>query len=122
MMKGQIYLITAVFIVIMLVFLRVGTMSTSDLQKDVFYDDIRDLKEEYIHIVDVSILNSENITDNLDDFFSFTKDYYGQKSINHTVLYDVSQTSSNATVNFYIYLGNDKSYLSDEFRIERSVY
>ncbi len=122
MMKGQIYLITAVFIVIMLVFLRVGTMSTSDLQKDVFYDDIQDLKEEYIHIVDVSILNSENITDNLDDFALFTKDYYNQKSINHTVLYDVSQTSSSSTVDFYIYLGNDKSYLSDMFTVERIVY
>ena len=122
MMKGQIYLITAILIVIMLVFLRASVMDVSTLQREGFYNDFIDLREEYSHIVTVSLLNSENITENLNDFASFSRDYYSQRGMNHTVSYDVSQTASSVTVDVYIYLGDDKSYLSDSFTIERDVY
>lgn len=122
MMKGQIYIITAILIVIMLVFLKVGVMDISTLQRESFYNDFVDLREEYVHVITTSLLNSENITENLDDFASFTEDYYSQRGMNHTIVYTVSQTSSNASVDVYIYLGDDKSYLSDSFTVERDVY
>ncbi|MBR9682446.1 MAG: hypothetical protein GOV02_02115 [Candidatus Aenigmarchaeota archaeon] len=121
-MKGQIYLVTAIFIMIMLVFLRASVMDVSNLRKESFYDDFIDLKEEYVHVISTSLLNSENITDNLDEFVLFSEEYYSQRGMNHTISYNVSQTSSNAIVDVYIYLGNDKSYLSDSFTIERDVY
>ena len=121
-MKGQIFLITAVFIVILVVLLRVYTMEVPDLEKYNLYNDFVNLKAEYSRVVDTSLLNSQNITNNLDEFSSFAEDYYKEKGIDYTVSYDVNITGSDTVVDLDIYLSDGKSYLSDEFTIERTVY
>jgi len=121
-MKGQIYLVTAIFIVIMLVLLRAGFMDISSLDKNDLYYDFDNLKQEYTNVVQVSLLNSENITKNLDEFSVLAEDHYNQRNMVHNISYNVTQTTSNASVELYIYLGDDNSYISDNLVIDRSVY
>ena len=122
MMKGQIFLITAIFIVVILVLLRVQAIGLPDTQKTSLYNDFSSIKTEYTRVVDTSLINSQNLSQNLQSFTDFSKQYYDQKGLNYTATYNVSIIGSNTTVQFHIYLGDDKSYLSDSFTVSRIKY
>lgn len=122
MMKGQMFLITAVFLVIILVVLKTQSLGIPDTQKISLYSDFNSLKAEYTQVVDTSLLNSLNVSENLDDFAEFSRDYYNRKGMNETVSYSISTAGSDTTVKLNIYLGNDKSYISNSFEVTRTVY
>jgi len=122
MMKGQIFLITAIFIVVILVLLRVQAIGLPETQKTSLYNDFSNIKAEYTRVVDTSLINSQNLSQNLESFTDFSKQHYDQKGLNYTTTYSVSIIGSNTTVQFHIYLGDDKSYLSDNFTVSRIKY
>ena len=71
-MKGQVFMIVSLFILLFLFLLRLNTQTVDLSPKDLFYEDFSNLKNEIIKTIDISILNQENLQNNLNDFIMFS--------------------------------------------------
>lgn len=121
-MKGQVFIILAVFLLLGLMLLRVTTRTISEGPKNFLPENFLNLKNELTHIVDISLLKNENIQANLNQFVSFSTDILKQKGYEENVQYSVDQVGSTTTVKFNLILSLDKEYLNDSFSVERTVY
>lgn len=120
-MKGQIFVITSVLILLILFTVRMATQ-TPDVEKyDAFHDSFSNLKTELVKTVDLSLLNKDSVSDRLDDFIYLSKDVLRNKGYIESVNYSVSQGTS-TTVYLNVSLSSNNDYLLEKLIINRTVY
>ena len=120
-MKGQIFILISIFVLLFLFSLRIGTETTDIRQEDMFFEDFSNLKNELMRTIDVSMLNQDNLQDNLDNFISFSKGFYSSKGYTEDVEYTISSVGDSSTVCLNITLESDKSYLKESLIIKRTL-
>lgn len=117
-MKGQIFVITSVLVLLALFLLRVSTNTPDVAQSDSFYEDFSNLKGELVKTVDLALINGESVSSRLDDFIGFSSDVYGMRGYKESVNYTVSS----GAVYLNVSLSSSSSYLTDRLIISRTVY
>ncbi len=121
-MKGQIFVMMAVLVLIALLLLR-NSIRPSEIKPENFlYENFVNLKNELIKTVDVSILNNEDVYTNLSSFIAFSKDVLGRKGYNEDVKFDISTYDNTTEVHMNVTLKLDNSFIEDKFIINRTVY
>jgi trans-2-enoyl-CoA reductase len=120
-MKGQVFMIVSVFILLFLFLLRINTQTIDLKPKDLFYEDFSNLKGEIIKTIDISLLNQENLQNNLNDFITFSKEFYNNKGYTEDVNYSISTTGDVTTVYLNISFASSKSYLRQDLIINRTL-
>jgi hypothetical protein len=120
-MKGQIFVITAIMILLALFIARISTNTTDVKQESLFYESFSNIKSELTRTVDLALINGEDVSTRLDDFIDFSKDIYEKKGYVESVNYTIS--SGNPTmVHLNISLSSKDSYLLEGLTINRTVY
>jgi hypothetical protein len=120
-MKGQVFMIVSVFILLFLFLLRINTQTIDVKPGDLFYEDFSNLKNELIKTIDISILNQENLQNNLNDFIIFSTNAYNNKGYAEDVNYSVSISGDVTTVYLNISLTSSNSYLRENLIINRTL-
>jgi hypothetical protein len=72
--------------------------------------------------VDVSILNKEDVSTNLNSFIDFSKDILGRKGYVEDVKFDMSTHGDTTEIQMNITLKLENSFIEDRFIINRTVY
>jgi len=121
-MKGQIFIMVAVLVLIALILLISATKPFVIKPKSLLFENFLNLKNELIKTVDISLLRQEDISNNLDNFISFATDIFQQRYYETSVNYSISTSGSLTTVYMNVSLGLGDSYLKDNLIIERTVY
>lgn len=121
-MKGQIFVMIAVLVLIALLLLRNSIRHSTIKPEDFLYESFVNLKNELIKTMDISILNKENVSTNLNNFITFSKDVLGRKGYIEDVKFDVSTHGNTTEVNMNITLELENSFIEDKFIINRTVY
>jgi ABC-type Mn2+/Zn2+ transport system ATPase subunit len=117
-MKGQIFILTSVLILIALLIARETTKTVDVKQDGLFYESFSNLRSELIKTVDIALLNQESVSDRLDDFIGFSNDTLRKRGCIESVNYSISSN----VVYLNISLARDNSYLVDRLIINRTVY
>jgi len=120
-MKGQIFILISIFVLLFLFSLKISTETPEVRQEDVFFEEFSNLKRELVRTVDISILNQQNLQNNLDDFIVFSKEFYSKKGYAEEVEYSISTAGSLTTVYLNMSLSTDKSYLKQSLIIKRTL-
>jgi hypothetical protein len=121
-MKGQIFVMMAVLVLIALLLLRNSIRPSAIKPEDFLYENFVNLKSELIKTVDVSILNKEVVRTNLNTFVDFSTKVLGRKGYNEDVKFDVSTHDNTTEVHMNVTLKLDNSFIEDKFIINRTVY
>jgi len=121
-MKGQIFILISILVLVALVIMRNSIKPIMIESKPFLYENFLNLKNELIKTVDISILNEENIAPNLDNFISFSKECFKNRGYNETVTYSISTIGNTRTVYMNVSLKLQNSFIEDEFIINRTVY
>lgn len=121
-MKGQIFIMVAVLVLIALIIIRSGTIPFIIKPKSLLFENFLNLKNELITTVDISLLKQEDISNNLDNFTSFATEIFKQRGYETDVNYSVSTSGSLTTVYMNVSLELGDSYLRDNLIIKRTVY
>lgn len=121
-MKGQVYIIIAVLSVLLLFLLRISTIPLVEKSEVPLTENFINLKNELVKTVDVSILNQQDVQNNLDNFISFSKQILKQKNYNENVNYTISRIDNTTTVIMDVNLSYGESYLYDRISVNRTVY
>ena len=121
-MKGQIFIMTAVLVLIALILLKNTIQPTEIKSKNFLYERFNDLKNELIRTVDISILNQEDIAMNLNGFIDFSKDVFKQRGYNETIEFEVSTYGNTTEIHMNVSLELENSFIEDNFIINRTVY
>jgi hypothetical protein len=120
-MKGQVFMIVSLFILLFLFLLRINTQTIDVKQDDLFYEDFSNLKNELISTIDISLLNQENIQNNLNDFITFSTNNYNNKGYTEDVTYSISTSGDVTTIYLNISLTSSNSYLKENLIINRTL-
>ena len=120
--KGQVFIILTVFILLGLIFLRVSTKTILEKPQDFLSENFLNLKSELVQTVDISLMKNEDIDTNLNEFIAFSTDALKQRGYSESVSFSLSTIGSTTTVNFEVSLSFGKEYLNDSFKVERTVY
>jgi len=121
-MKGQIFVMMAVLVLIALLLLRNSIRPSAIKPENFLYENFVNLKNELIKTVDVSILNNEDVYTNLNSSIDFSKDVLGRKGYNEDVKFDISTHGNTTEVHMNITLKLENSFIEDKFIINRTVY
>ena len=121
-MKGQVFIILAVFLLIGLILLRVSTRTTLEKPQDFLSENFVNLKNELTKAVDISLLKNESVQTNLDEFISFSTEVFRLRGYLENVNYSIGQVANKTTVDFQVDLSFGNEYLNDSFKVERTVY
>lgn len=121
-MKGQIFIIASVLILLSLILIRINTRTFEIKEEKLFYENFLNLKNELINTVDISLLNQESISNNLDGFITFSRDVFKQKGYEESVNYSISTLGNSRTVFLNISLKSDDSEILENLIINRKVY
>ena len=120
--KGQVFIILTVFILLGLIFLRVSTKTILEKPQDFLSENFLNLKNELVQTVDISLMKNEDVQTNLNEFIAFSTDALKQRGYSESVSFSLSTIGSTTTVNFEASLSFGKEYLNDSFKVERTVY
>ena len=120
-MKGQVFMIVSVFILLFLFLLRINTQTIDVKPEDLFYKDFSNLKNELVKTIDISLINQENLQNNLDDFISLSTNVYNNKGYAEDVIYSISTAGDVTTVYLNISLTSSNSYLKENLIINRTL-
>ena len=121
-MKGQIFIMTAVLVLIALILLKNSIQPVEIKPKNFLYENFINIKNELIKTVDISILSQEDITTNLNNFIDFSKDVFEQRGYNEIIEFEVSTYGNTTEVYMNISLELENSFIEDRFIINRTVY
>jgi hypothetical protein len=122
-MKGQIFIITSVLILIALLIVRINTQTTEIKTDETFYEDFSNLKNELINTIDFSIMtDTTNLENNLIDFIGFSKSVFQKRGYNEDVTYLITVNGDNRIIYLNVSLNSSKSYLKENLIINRTVY
>lgn len=120
-MKGQVFMIVSIFILLFLFLLRINTQTIDVRPEDMFHEDFSNLKNELIRTIDISLLNQENLMGNLNSFIIFSTDIYKNKGYTEDVQYSISTSGDSTTVYLNISLSSANSYLKESLIINRTL-
>jgi hypothetical protein len=120
-MKGQVFMIVSVFILLFLFLLRINTQTIDVKPEDLFHEDFSNLKSELVKTIDISLLNQENLQSNLNDFIIFSTDFYKNKGYIEDIDYSISTSGDVTTVYLNISLASSNSYLKQNLIINRTL-
>jgi len=121
-MKGQIFIIASILILLALFLIRINTYTFEILEDELFYESFNNLKNELINTIDISLVNQEDLSTNLNDFITFSKDALKQRGFIESVNYSISVNGNERTINMNISLKSEKSEILDNLIIKRKVY
>lgn len=121
-MKGQIFIMISVLVLIALILLKNAIKPVEIKPENFLYENFVNLKNELIKTVDISILNKEDITTNLNNFITFSKDVLERRGYNEDVKFNILTYGNTTTVYTNITLKLDNSFIEDKFIINRTVY
>jgi len=121
-MKGQVFIIALLLVLIILVLLKSETKSPPIRHESPLSKNFLNLKNELIETVDISLLNGEDISTNLDTFISFSKKIFENRGYKESVNYTISNPGNAIIVYMNVSLELDDSYLKDYLIINRRVY
>jgi hypothetical protein len=121
-MKGQIFIIASVLILLALLITRLSTQTIDIRQDELFYESFSNLKAELIKTVDLALLNGDVVADKLQNFTAFSTDVLKKKGYIETVNYQISQNGGTTIVYLNFSLNSSNSYLLDSLIINRTVY
>ncbi len=121
-MKGQIFIMTAVLVLIALILLKNAIQPIEIEPKSFLYENFVNLRNELIKTVDISILNQEDVATNLNNFIIFSKNLYAQRGYNETVEFNVITYENTTEVHMNVSLELGNSFIEDKFIINRTVY
>ena len=121
-MKGQIFVITSIMILIAIFLIRINTYTFEVKQDELFYENFDNLRTELINTIDVSLVNQDNINTNLDDFITFSTNVLKRRDFEEDVNYTVSINGNERTININVSLKSDKSEILENLIINRRVY
>lgn len=121
-MKGQIFIITSIMVLVTLFLLRVNTQTFEIEEDEQFYDNYNNLRNELVNTIDLSLVNQENININLDGFITFSTNVLKRKGFTEDVNYTVSINGNERTVDMNVSLKSDKSEILENIIIKRRVY
>jgi len=117
-MKGQIFILTSILILIALFIARETTKTVDVKQNELFYESYSNLKSELIKTIDLALLNGDSVSDKLQNFKDFSTEVFKKKGYVESVNYS---TSGNV-VYLNVSLTRGNSYLLDSLIINRTVY
>jgi hypothetical protein len=120
-MKGQVFMIVSIFILLFLFLLRINTQTIDLKPSDLFYEDFSNLKEEIVRTIDISLLNQENLQNNLNDFIALSTELYNTKGYEEEVNYSISTSGDVTTVYVNVSLSSSNSYLKENLIINRTL-
>ena len=121
-MKGQIFIITSIMVLVTLFLLRVNTQTFEIEEDEQFYDNYNNLRNELANTIYLSLVNHENININLDGFIAFSTNVLKRKGFTEDVNYTVSINGNERTVDMNVSLKSDKSEILENIIIKRRVY
>ena len=120
-MKGQVFILISVFVLLFLFSLRISTQAIDVSTGDIFSEDFYNLKDELVRTVDISLINQESLQTNLDDFIAFSKEFYSRKGYKEDVQYSISSVGDMTTVYLNVSLNSSSSYLMQGLIINRTM-
>jgi hypothetical protein len=121
-MKGQIFILASVMILIALLLLQNAIRPVDARSKSYLIENFANIKGEMIRTVDISLLNGEGIPANLDSFIAFSKGVMGSRGYEEDATYSLSTFGNTTTVYMNLTLSLGSSYIEDNFIINRTVY
>lgn len=121
-MKGQIFIMVAILVLVVLFIMRSGTRPFVIKPKSLLFENFLNLKNELINTVDTSILKQQDISSNLDNFMNFATDIFEQKGYEADLNYSISTSGNEITVFMNLSLELEDSYLRDNLIVNRKVY
>jgi hypothetical protein len=121
-MKGQIFMLTSVLVLVALLMLRNSMTPFYASSNDQLQSGFADLKKEIAKTVDISLRNQENVEANLDSFIAFSKDVMIRRGYNESVQYALTEQGGNMRVIVNVTLSSRDSYMQDSFIINRRVF
>ena len=120
-MKGQVFILISVFVLLFLFSLRISTQAIDVSTRDMFSEDFTNLRDELVRTVDVSLINQESLQTNLDDFIAFSNEFYRRKGYTEDVQYSISSLGDVTTVYLNVSLNSSSSYLMQGLIINRTM-
>ena len=120
-MKGQVFVITAVFVLIFILSLRINTQTSEATDDSAFLSDFENLRGELVRTVDFSLVNQQSVQSNLDDFIYFSSEFNKRKGYEQSVVYTVNSDASKVTVSMNVTLSSKSSYLMQSIIVNRTV-
>ena len=121
-MKGQFFVLMAVMFLIALILLK-NAIQQPELKSDNYlYESFTNLKGELIKTVDISLLNNEDVSKNLNKFILFSKEVLGNRSFVEDVKFNLVSYGNTTEVHMNITLTQGNSFIEDKFIINRTVY
>jgi hypothetical protein len=121
-MKGQIFILASVMILIALLLLQNAIRPAVASPKSELFQIFSNIKGETIRTVDMSLLNGGDVSSNLDDFLTFSQDIMKKRGYIQSAAYFVSNIGNTTIVNMNLTLSAGNSFIQDEFIINRTVY
>jgi len=121
-MKGQIFIIASILVLLALFITRLNTQTVDVGQDEMFYESFSNLKTELIKTVDLSLLNQlSDLQPNLNDFIGFSKEVFKKRGYTESVTYSISSEHT-IVVYMNISLSSKNYYLLENLIINRTVY
>ena len=121
-MKGQFFVLMAVMFLIALILLRNAIQQPEIKTDNYLYESFTNLKSELIRTVDISLLNNEDVSTNLNEFILFSKEVLGNRSFVEDVKFNLISYDNTTEVHMNITLTQGNSFIEDKFIINRTVY
>ncbi|MCD6476917.1 MAG: hypothetical protein J7K26_01975 [Candidatus Aenigmarchaeota archaeon] len=115
-MKGQAYTILAIFLVVSLLSLSL-LFKENHIEKTNIQSIFLNVKNEIIKTVELSILDDNDISTNLDDFILFLNKYLESRNYNIETKYTINTDK----VEIYLKISDKNSYIQDKFNINRKI-
>ena len=121
-MKGQVFILMAVMVLIALILLR-NVIQPPEIKSDNYlYENFINLKTELIRTVDLSLLNRDDVSANLNNFTSFSKGVFNKRGYAEDVKFNTLFYGNTTEVHMNITLAQGNSFIEDQFIINRTVY
>lgn len=121
-MKGQVFIILTVFLLLGLILLRVSTRTITEKPESFLSENFLNMKNELTKTVDIALLKNESVATDLNQFISFSTDTLKQRGYVESVLYSINQIDNTTTVSVEASLSLGNDYLNESFEVERTVY
>ncbi|OGI11727.1 hypothetical protein A3K64_00340 [Candidatus Micrarchaeota archaeon RBG_16_36_9] len=121
-MKGQVFILIAVMVLIALILLKNVIQPPVIKSENHLIENFMNLKNELIRTVDISLLNNEDVSANLNTFVSFSKEILGNRSYDENIVFNVISYYNTTEVHVNITLVQGNSFMEDNFIINRTVY
>jgi hypothetical protein len=121
-MKGQIFILASVMILIALLLLQNAIRPVVASPKSDLFQIFSNIRAETIRTVDMSLLNGGDVSANLNNFIEFSQEIMKKRGYTQIAIYSVSNMGGTTIVNMNLTLSAGNSFIQDEFIINRTVY